>query len=129
MNTFARVALAVLSLAASPALAENEGNGTPFPYAAEALVSSGSAFVTETWSQSHPQFTGNATQPSSMEVLLPSSGSETPVMTVNSLPARAADGIVAYAGLRRRVPVTGTQVLVSDDRAQHLAYGAAIAPR
>ncbi|HEY0207403.1 MAG TPA: hypothetical protein VGC15_25020 [Acetobacteraceae bacterium] len=129
MNTFARVALAVLSLAASPALAENEGNGTPFPYAAEARVSSGSVFVTETWSQSHPQFTGNGTQASSLAGLLPSGGSETPVMTANSLPVRAVDGMVAYAGLRRRVPVTVTQIVVSNNQAQHLAYGAAVARR
>jgi len=129
MNTFARVALAVLSLAASPALAENEGNGNPFAYAAGPQVSSGSAFVNETWSQSHPQFTGNATQASSMARLLPSNGSETPVMTTDSLPVHAADGMVAYAGLRRRVLVTSTQIVVSNDGAQHLAYGAAIAPR
>lgn len=129
MNTFARAALAVLSLAASPALAENEGNGNPFSYAAEAQVSSGNAFVTETWSQSHPQFTGNATQASSLAGLLPSSGSETPVMTASSLPVRAVDGMVAYAGLRRRVPVTSTRVVVSNDGAQQLAYGAAITPR
>ncbi len=128
-NTFAHVALAVLSLAASPALAENEGSGNPFPHAAGAQVSFGSAFVNETWSQSHPQFTGNATQASSLAGLLPSSGSETPVMTANSLPVRAMDGMVAYAGLRRRVPVMDTQVLVFNDRAQHLAYGAAVAPR
>ena len=128
-NTFARAALAVLSLAASPALAENEGNANPFPYAAEAQVSSGSAFVNETWSQSHPQFTGNATQASSLAVLLPSSGSETPVMTANSMPLRAANGMAAYGGLRRRVPVTVTQVVVSNDRAQHPAYGAAAATR
>lgn len=129
MNTFARVALAVLSLTASPALAENEGNGNPYPYAAKAWVPSGSPFVNETWSQSHPQFTGNATQASSLAVLLPSSGSETPVMTANSLPPRAADGMVAYGGLRRRVPVTSTQVVVSNDRAQHLAYSAAVTSR
>lgn len=129
MNTFARITLAVLSLAASPALAENEGNGNPFSYAAEAWVSSGSPFVTETWSQSHPQLTGNATQRSSLAALLPSSGNETPVMTANSLPLRATDGMVAYAGLRRRVPVMGTQVVVFNDKAQHLAYGAAAAPR
>ena len=129
MNTFARVALAVLSLAASPALAESEGNGNPYPYAAEAQVSSGNAFVNETWSQSQPQFTGNATQASSLAVLLPSSGSETPVMTAGSLPVRAVDGMVAYAGLRRQVPVASTRVVVSNDRAQHLAYGAAVVQR
>ena len=129
MNTFARVALAVLSLAASPALAENEGNGNPYPHAAEAQVSSGSAFVNETWSQSQPQFTGNATQAPSLAVLLPSSGSETPVMTTGSLPVRAVEGMVAYAGLRHRVPVTVIQVVASNDRVQHLAYGAAAAPR
>ncbi len=129
MNNFARVALAVFSLSAGPALAESEGNGNPFPYAADARVSSGSVFVTETWSESHPQFTGNGTQASSLAGLLPSSGSETPVMTANSLPVRAADGMVAYAGLRPRVLVTSSQVVVSNDRAQHLAHGAAIAPR
>ena len=129
MNTFARVALAVLSLAASPALAETEGNGNPYPYTAEAQASSGSAFVNETWAQSHPQFTGSATQASSLAGLLPSSGNETPVMTASSLPVRASDGMAAYAGLRRRVRVTSTQIVVSNDRAQHLAYGAAVAPR
>lgn len=129
MNTFARVALTVLSLSASPALAENEGSGNPFPYAAAAQVSSGSPFVTETWSQSHPQFTGNATQPSSLDVLLPSSSSETPVMTANSLPVRAMDGMVAHAGLHRRAPVVGTQAMVFNDGARHLAYGAAAAAR
>ena len=129
MNTFARVALAILSLTASPALAENEGNGNPFAYTAEPQVSSGSAFVNETWSQSHPQFTGNATQVSSMARLLPSNGNETPVMTADTLPVRAADGMVAYAGLRRRVLVTSTQVVASNGGAQHLAYGAAAAPR
>ena len=129
MNTFARVALAVLSLAASPALAAGEGNGDPFSYAATAQVSSGNAFVNETWSQSYPQPTGNVTQASSLAALLPSNGRETPVMTASSLPVRAANGMVAYAGLRRRVPVTSTQVVVSNDGVQHLAYGAAAAPR
>ena len=129
MNTFARAALAVLSLAASPALAESEGNGNPFAYAAPAQVSSGKALVSETWSESHPQFTGNATQESSLAGLLPSTGNETPVQTASSLPVRATDGMAAYAGLRRRVPVMDTQVVVSRGEAQHLAYGTGSAPR
>ena len=129
MNTFARVALAVLSLSASPALAENEGNGNPFPYAIEAQASSGRAFATETWSESQPRFTGSVTQASSLAGLLPSTGTETPVQTASSLPARATDGMVAYAKVRRRVPVTSTQVLVSRGGAQQLAYGSAGAQR
>ena len=129
MNTFARAALAVLSLAASPALAESEGNGNPFPYVAAAQASSGKALVSETWSEAHPQFTGNATQESSLAGLLPSTGNETPVQTASSLPVRATDGMAAYAGLRRRVPVTGTQVVVSRGGAQHLAYGSESTPR
>ena len=129
MNTFARVALAVLSLAASPALAENEGNGNPFAYAAEAQASSGKAFVNETWSESQPQFTGNSTQESSLAGLLPSASNETPVQTASSLPVRATDGMLAYAGVRRRVLVASTQVVVSRGEAQHLAYSAAAAQR
>ncbi len=116
---FARVAVAVLSLAASLALAGDEGNGNPVPYAAEAWVLSGNALVNETWSQ--PQFTGIGTQESSLAGLLQSSGSDTPVMTANSPPARDMDGMASYAGLRRRVPVTGAQVVVSINRSQHLS--------
>lgn len=129
MNKFARAALAVLSLAASPALAENEGNGNPYAYAAQAQVSSGTAFASETWSASYPQFTGDATQASSLAELLPSSGSETPVMTASSLPARATDGMVAYTGVRRRAPAGDTGVLVARGGAQHLAFGTTNAPR
>ena len=115
MNTFARIALraafAVLSVAASPALAESEGNGNPCAFAAAPYFSAGSVFAAETWSEAQPQVTANASQPPGSAELLPSYGAEAPVQTAGSLPFRAADGMVGYAGLRRPAPATDGPVV------------------
>ena len=117
MNTFAHLALrtafTVLSVSASPALAECEGNGNPYAFAAPPYLSAGKAFATETWSEAHPQVTASASRPPSLAELLPSSGNEAPVQTASSLPLRATDGMVGYAGLRRPALVPDAPVLAS----------------
>ena len=124
MNTFARVALAVMSLATSPALAESEGGGNPYAFAAAPQVTAGRAFVTDTWSDAQPQATGYADQASSMEDLLPSSGNETPVQTAASLPVRSMDGTVTYARMRTPAPAQDALVLAFRNPARHATPGA-----
>ena len=126
MTKFTHAAAAVLFLAA-PAFAEGEGNGNPYPYAAAPALSSGRAFVTETWSEQYPQPTGSADQASSLADLLPSPGSEAPVQTANSLPARFAGRKPGYAGTERPAAVQDVRVRDAQTRdgPQHLATGPA----
>ena len=94
----------VLAMSAGKALA-GEGNGDPFPFSANAYVTTGPAFVADTGSAAFPQQTGNA-QPSSQAPLEPALGSEAPIQTASSLPRGAGTGTAAYAqaqGVRRNV--------------------------
>ena len=103
MNTFARVAFAVLSLSASPALAEGEGSGNPFPFAATAMSASGSPFAAETWAEAQPRSTGRMDRSATVADLTPS-GNEAELQTAGSLPVRFADGMAAFAQAGRRTP-------------------------
>lgn len=91
MNTFFRVAAAVLSLAASPALAESEGSGEPFAFAADAQPMPGRPFVIDAWSEAQPVPTGNHDQAGTLGQLEPAQGSEAVVQTAGSLPGHAGD--------------------------------------
>lgn len=96
MNTFTRFAVAaVLALAASPALAESEGAGNPFPYAAAARQAMGNPFVSDTWSAAYPLSTESTAEASSLAALEPSFGSEAMLQTASSLPYRAPQGAQA----------------------------------
>jgi len=97
MNTFFCVAV-VLSLAAGPALAESEGNGEPFAFAADAQVVPGRPFVADTWSEAQPVPTGSHDQAGTLGQLEPAQGSEAVVQTANSLPGRAGGAPSAFAG-------------------------------
>lgn len=111
MNTFARVAFAVLSLSASPALAEGEGSGNPSPFAATAMSASGSPFAAETWAEAQPRSTGRMDRSATVADLTPS-GNEAELQTAGSLPVRFADGMAAYAPVWRRAPGLGVPVRV-----------------
>lgn len=95
-SVFAVSVLAVV-LSAGQVLAESEGNGDPFPVRGTAQLANGSPFVTETWTEAHPQATGNAVQASSLAALEPAAGTEAPVHTAQSLPSGFGRGTVAYA--------------------------------
>lgn len=97
MNTFLRVAV-VLSLAVGPALAEGEGNGEPFAFAADAQVMPGRPFVTDTWSEAQPMPTGSHDQAGTLGQLEPAQGREAVVQTASSLPGRAGSVPSASAG-------------------------------
>jgi len=96
MNTFLRVAV-VLSLAAGPALAEGEGNGEPFAFAADAQVVPGRPFVTDAWSEAQPVPTGSHDQAGTLGQLEPAQGSEAVVQTASFLPGRARGAPSAFA--------------------------------
>ncbi len=91
------VSVLVAVLSSGQVLAESEGNGDPFPFHAAAQATSGSPFVSETWTDSHPRATGNTVQASSLAALEPAAGSEAPVHTAQSLPSGFGRGTVAYA--------------------------------
>ena len=112
MNMLTRVAFAALSLSASPALAEGEGGGNPFPYAAAVQSVSGSPFVAETWAESQPRPTGRMDHAATVAELMPT-GNEAAVQTAGSLPVRFADGMAAYARVQRRAPGLGGTVRVA----------------
>ena len=86
----------VLSLSVGRAFA-GEGNGDPFPYQANAYVTTGPALMADTGSAAYPQPTGNRVQPSSLAQLEPAPGSEAPIQTALSLPRGAGMGTTAYA--------------------------------
>lgn len=94
-SVFAVSVLAVV-LSAGQVFAESEGNGDPFPFRAAAQATGGSPFAGETWTEAHPQATGNTVQASSLAALEPATGSEAPVHTAQSLPKGFGRGTVAY---------------------------------
>lgn len=93
---FAISVLAVV-LSAGQVFAESEGNGDPYPFRTAAQATGGRPFASETWTDAHPQATGNTVQVSSLAALEPAAGSEAPVHTAQSLPIGFGRGTVAYA--------------------------------
>ena len=94
---FAATALA-LSLSAGGAFA-GEGNCDPFPFQANARMTTGPAITADTGSSAYPQMRGSV-QPSSLAQLEPAFGSEAPIQTALSLPRGAGKGTVAYAQMQ-----------------------------
>jgi hypothetical protein len=97
----------VLTVSAGRAFA-GEGNGDPFPFRANAYVTTSPAFMADTRSDAYPQQTGNNVQPSSLAQLEPTPGSERLVQTTFSLPRGAGTGTAAYGrmqSVRRHVAV------------------------
>jgi hypothetical protein len=107
-----------LSLPAGRAFA-GEGNGDPFPFRANAQVTTRPALVADTGSAAYPQPTGNRTQPSSLAQLEPAPGSEAPVQTTASLPRGA--GTVAYVQSQS----LNRYLAARSERGRHLEVGQA----
>jgi hypothetical protein len=89
----------VLSVSAGGAFA-GEGNSDPFPFQANAQITTGPAFMADTGSSAYPRLTGNSVQPSSLVQIEPAPGSEAPIQTALSLPRGAGKGTVAYSQTR-----------------------------
>ena len=100
MNSTLIVTTLAMALSAGQAIAESEGNGDPFAFRAEAQVTSGRPFVTETMADQYPQLTGETTRPSTLAQLDPAPGRETPVQTAASLPRGFGDGSPLHAQMR-----------------------------
>lgn len=92
MRTMLFAAVAALSLAAVPALAD--GDSDPFPFRAPGQITA-SVPINDTGSEAYPSVPG---RPASLDgsTLLAGNGAEAPVQTRNSLPALVSEG-VAYA--------------------------------
>lgn len=88
------------SLGIAPAIA-GEGTGEPFPNTASGFTARAPAAqrYADTGSNAFPNLAGRpgSNLPSLAGDLLPTSGSEGPVQTANSLPAHFEEGTVAYA--------------------------------
>lgn len=101
MNKLFLAAAIALSLGVAPAIA-GEGVGEPFPNTATsftARVPGATQQYADTGSNGYPSPAGRpgSNLPSLAGDLLPTTGSEGPVQTANSLPAHFEEGTVAYA--------------------------------
>lgn len=100
MNTRFILATIVMAFSAGQAFAECEGNGDPFPFQAEAQITSGHPFRTETMASAYPELTGEVTAPSSLAQVEPALSNEAIVQTAQSLP----HGLEARANAALRAP-------------------------
>ena len=108
MKTILLAALAATALAL-PALA-GEGNGEPFPLYDHGTTTAARSMHTDTGSNAYPGVAGRPGSGLNLYAagIVPSTGSEQPVQTANSLPRGFERGMPAYA---RRLPTRSNDVV------------------